>query len=196
MNTDQLSTLHTISFTNPCLDPDKDGDFCVYFVLETDRVEKLVTDLALFIRDIGRTLIGWSVFGHADQLTAGNPAHPALRDLAYCWDGVTCAYGVLQFSATPVLVMNIHWAPHQTSQIYGPFCPAHWYEYFTSSIFSDVEQATLPLVFAEIEVAAQYVCSTRFLLIFELFIQSFFRELCGDHALFVNAADHGGRLPF
>jgi hypothetical protein len=157
MEAEHLSTLHTISFTTPRLDPDKDGDFCVYFTLETSGAETFVTDLALFIQALGKKLIRWSVLGHPDRLDPNNPAHPVLRDLAYCWDGVACAYGVLQFGARPVSVMNIRRVFHRTSRIYGPFCQAHRHEYFASGIFLDVEQAVIPLVFTEMEVAAQYV---------------------------------------
>lgn len=86
MDIEELSTLHTISFTNPRLNPDGDGDFSVYFALETFGAETLVSDLALFIRTLGRQLIRWSVLGNPNRLDPDNPAHPVLRDLAYCWD--------------------------------------------------------------------------------------------------------------
>ena len=167
MDVEELSTLHTISFTNPRLNPDGDGDFSVYFALETFGAETLVSDLALFIRTLGRQLIRWSVLGNPNRLDPDNSAHPVLRDLAYCWDGVTCTYGILQFHATPVSTMNIRRMFHRTSRICGPFCQAHQYEYFASGIFSDVEQAVIPTVFTEMEVAAQYVCSNKFPLIFK-----------------------------
>jgi len=167
MEVEQLSTIYTISFTNPRLNPNKDGDFCVYFTLETDGAETLVSDLALFIHTLRQKLTRWSVLGYADQLDPDNPAHPVLRDLAYCWDGVACAHGVLQFGATPVSVMNIHRVFHRTSRICGPFCQAHRYEYFASGVFLDVERAAILPVFTEMEVAAQYVYSKQFLLIFE-----------------------------
>lgn len=170
MKVEQLSTLYTISFTSPRLDPDKDGDFCVYFALESNGSKMFVTDLALFVQALGQRLIKWSVLGHPDRLNPGNPAHPMLRDLAYCWDGIACAYGVLQFSASPVSVMNIRWIFHRTSWICGPFCHAHRYEYFSSGIFSDVERAMLPMVFTEMEAAAQYVQSNQFLPIFKSLI--------------------------
>lgn len=157
MDLEQLSTLHTISFTNPRLDPDEDGDFCVYFALESHGSESFVTDLALFIRALGQELIKWSVLGHPNRLNPNNPAHPMLRDLAYCWDGIACGYGVLQFSAIPVSVMNIRRAFHRTSRLRGAFCHAHRYEYFARGIFSDMEPAVLPLVFTEMEITAQYV---------------------------------------
>jgi len=162
MNVGHLSTLRTISFTNPRLDPDSDGDFCVYFTLETPGAETFVTDLALFVRDLGKELIRWSVLGHPDRLNPDNPAHPVLRDLTYCWDGVTCVHGVLQFSASPVSVMNIRRVFHRTSRIFGPFCQAHRYEYFASGIFLDVERAVIPVVFSEMEAAAQYVFPNQF----------------------------------
>lgn len=164
MEVEEISALHTISFTNPRLYRNGDGDFCIYFALETAGAETLVTDLALFIQTLGRRLIRWSVLGSPDRLGPNDPAHPVLRDLAYCWDGVACAYGVLQFGASPASVMNIRRMFHQKSQIYGPFCQVHRYEYFASGIFSDVEQVAIPQVFTEIEVAAQYVYSNKFLL--------------------------------
>jgi len=167
MDVERLSSLYTISFSNPRLDPAKDGDFCVYFALETAGAETLVSDLALFIRTLGWNLIRWSVLGDPHRLGPNNPAHPVLRDLAYCWDGVACAYGVLQFGVGPVSVMNIRRVFHRTSRICGPFCQAHRYEYFANGIFSDVERAAIPQVFTEMEVAAQYVCSNQFLPIFE-----------------------------
>ena len=160
MDAERLSALHTISFTTPRLNPNGDGDFCVYFALETLGAGTFVTDLALFVRALGQKLIKWSVLGHPDQLDPDNPAHPVLRDLAYCWDGVACVYGVLQFSARPVSVMNIRRVFHRTSRIFGAFCQAHRYEYFATGIFSDMEQLVIPLVFTEMEVAAQYVTPT------------------------------------
>jgi len=168
MEVGRLSSLYTISFTEPRLDPTRDGDFCVYFALETIGAETLVSDLALFIQALGRNLIRWSVLGNPHRLGPDNPAHPVLRDLTYCWDGVVCAHGVLQFGATSVSVMNIRWVFHRTSQICGPFCHAHRYEYFANGIFSDVERAVIPQVFTEMEVAAQYVHSNQFLPIFKL----------------------------
>ena len=53
MNVEELSTLYTISFTCPRLNPNQDGDFCVYFTLESDGSNTFVTDLALFIRALG-----------------------------------------------------------------------------------------------------------------------------------------------
>lgn len=157
MNVRQLSTLYTISFSRPRLHPDRCGDFCVYFALETQDTGTLVTDLALFIRGIGWKLIKWSVLGCSNRLGPGNPVHPSLQDLAYCWDGVATAYGVLQFSAQPMAVMNIQRVFHRTASICAPFCPARRYEYFATSTFLDVEQRTLPLVFGKVESAARYV---------------------------------------
>ena len=170
MNVENLSTLYTISFTRPRLNPNRDGDFCVYFTLESDGSNTFVTDLALFIRALGRDLIRWSVLGRPDRLDPGDPTHPKLRDIAYCWDGVACAHGVLQFSASDVSVMNIHRVFHRTSQIFGAICQTHWYEYFARGIFSDVEQAVLPLVFTEMEVAAQYMYQTPLQFIPEMLI--------------------------
>jgi len=117
----------------------------------------LVTDLALFIQDVGWKLIKWSVLGHPDRLGPGNPIHPKLQDLAYCWDGVATAYGVLQFSAQPVAVLNIQRVFHRTASVCAPFCHIHRYEYFATGVFLDVEQWTLPSVFDEMESAAQCV---------------------------------------
>ena len=160
MNAEQISTLYTISFSHPRLHPDNHDDFCVYFALETQGTGTLATDLALFIRGVGRRLIMWSVLGHPDRLEPGNPMHPALQDLAYCWDGVATVHGVLQFSAQPVAVMNIQRVFHRTASICSPFCHAHRYEYFATGIFSDVERWTLLLVFNDMELAARFVCST------------------------------------
>ena len=49
MDVGQLSTLHMFSFTNPHLNLNETGDFCVYFTMETAGVETFVTDLTLFI---------------------------------------------------------------------------------------------------------------------------------------------------
>ena len=167
MDAERLSTLYTISFTNPRLDPSKDGDFCVYFTLETAGAETFVSDLALFIQTLGRNFIRWSVLGDPHRLYPDNPAHPILRDLAYCWDGVACTHGVLQFGATPVSVMNIRRMFHRTSRICGPFCHVHRYEYSASGIFLDVERSAIPPMFTDIEVAAQYVQSNIFPPIFK-----------------------------
>jgi len=170
MDVKQISALHTVSFSDPRLRPDSHGDFCVYFALETQGAETLVTDLALLIRSVGQKLIRWSVLGHPSRLGPGNPIHPVLRDLAYCWDGVTTAYGVLQFSAPPVAVMNVQRAFHRAALLYAPFCHTHRYEYFATGIFLDVERRTLPLVFNEVELAVQYVPSVQFRPIFEFLI--------------------------
>jgi hypothetical protein len=172
----RLSALHTISFTQPHLNQYEHRDFCIYFTLETFGAETLVSDLALFIRTIGQQLVEWSVLGDPSQLNSDNPAHPSLQDIAYCWDGVACAYGVLQFHASSVSVMNIRQMFHQTSKICGSFCQIHRYEYLASGVFSDVEQAAIPTMFAEIEIAAQYVPfpDVRKILTHNL------RELCDD----------------
>ena len=102
-------------------------------------------------------MIEWSVLGHPNWLNPNNLAHPMLRDLAYCWDGIACGYGVLQFSAIPVSVMNICWAFHRMSRLCGTFCHAHHYKYFSCGIFSDMEPAVLPLVFTKMEITVQYV---------------------------------------
>ena len=159
MDVGQLSTLHTFSFTNPRLNPNETGDFCVYFTMETAGAETFITDLALFIRTLGRRLIKWSVLGRPDRLGPDDPAHPALRDLAYCWDGIACGYGVLQFCAGPVSVMNVHRMFHRTSRICGPVCHTHRYEFFANGIFLDMEQAAILPIFTDMEVAAQYVYS-------------------------------------
>ena len=196
MEVERLSTLYTISFTNPRLNPEQDGDFCVYFALETAGAETLVLDLALFIRALGRNLIRWSVLGNPHRLNPDNPAHPILRDLAYCWDGVACAYGVLQFGASAVSVMNVRRVFHRTSQICGPFCQTHRYEYFASGIFSDLERAAIPPVFAEMEVAAQYVCSNKFLNFRIAHPRSHIRELCDDCGVFIDSMDGTEHLPY
>lgn len=178
MDTNQISTLYTISFSNPRLHPDSQGDFCVYFALETQGAETLVTNLALFIRSVRRKLIRWSVLGHPDCLRPGNPIHLILRDLACCWDGVATAYGVLQLGTPPVAVMNIQWAFHRTTLICTPFCHAHWYEYFATGIFLDVEWRTLPLVFDEMESAARYASFAQFHLIFKFLIHGSLSGSC------------------
>jgi len=167
MKVEQLSVLHTISFTNPRLNVNRDGDFCVYFALESNGPETFATDLALFIRTLGRELIEWSVHGNPNRLDPGDPAHPTLQDIAYSWDGVTCAFGVLQFSANSVSVMNIDRVFHRTSRILFPLCPSHRYEYFANGIFAHVERAVLLSVFTEMEVAAQCVCRDKLYFIFE-----------------------------
>ena len=153
----ELSTLYTISFTRPRLDPTRDGDFCVYFVLESNGAETFVTDLALFIRGLGQNLIHWSVLGRPNCLGPDDPAHPVLRDIAYSWDGVACGHGVVQFSASNVSVMNIQRVFHRMSRIVGAVCQTHRYEYFASGTFLDMARMVLPLVFIEMEAAAQYV---------------------------------------
>ena len=162
MRVENLSTLYTISFTKPRLDPTMDGDFCVYFLLESRRSQTFVTDLALFVRALGRNFVKWSALGDPDHLGPGNPAHPALRDLAYSWDGVASCYGVLQFRATHVSVMNIRRNFHQLSHIFSPLCSHSRYEYFATGTFEDAEDTLLPLAFTEMEIAAQYVYSTNF----------------------------------
>lgn len=157
MDAERISTLHTISFTHPRLHPN--GDFCVYFALETQEAGTLVTDLALFIRGVGQRLIKWSVLGHLDRLGPGDQMHPTLQDLAYCWDGIATAYGILQFTARPAAVMNIQRVFHRTALICAPLCQTHRYEYLATGIFSDVERWTVPLVFNEMEIAARYACS-------------------------------------
>lgn len=48
----------------------------------------------------------------------------------------------------------------------------------------------------EIEVCAQYVHSSQFLQITDSYILFYIRELCEDHALFVDDTDYTRRLPF
>ena len=164
MRVENLSILYTISFTSPRLNPDRDDDICVYFALDSPGSGTFVTHFTLFIRALGQELARWSVLGDPDHLDPGDPAHPMLRDLAYCWDGIASGHGVLQFSATPVSVMNIRRNFHQASRVFAPLCRYHRYEYFASGIFSDAEQALLLQVFTEMEVAAQYVYSTNLLI--------------------------------
>ena len=181
MKVEQLSCLHTISFTNPRLNPNRDGDFCVYFILESDGPKTFATDLALFIRTLGRELIKWSVLGVPHRLNPGDPAHPVLQDLAYSWDGVTCVSGVLQFSASPISVMNIDRAFRRTSRIVGGLCHAHRYEYFANGIFAAVERAVLLSVFTEMEVAAQCVRHNKLYFTFEFRITHLCSNISGSY---------------
>lgn len=195
MNVEHLSTLHTISFTHPRLDPTQEGDFCVYFSLESSGSETFVTDLALFIRTLGQRLNEWSVYGRPNRFDPGDPAHPVLRDIAYCWDGIACGHGVIQFSADVVSVMNIRRMFHRTSRIFGAICQHHRYEYLASGVFLDVESAVLPLVFTEMETAAQYVYHGQpFLLPSHSCFRS--RELCDNHALFEDITDRAKHIPY
>lgn len=155
MNVENISSLCTLSFSQPRLNPENHNAFCIYFALETQGAETLVTDLAIFIRNIGQKLIKWSVLGNPDKLEPDNPMHPILQDLAYCWDGVATAYGVLQFDAQPIAVMNIQRVFHRSALICAPFCHIHRYEYLATGIFLDVERWTIPLVFGEMESAAR-----------------------------------------
>ena len=196
MDAGRLSTLYTISFTNPRLIPSRDDDFCVYFALETVGTRSLSTDLALFVRTLGQTLNTWSVLNDPDQLNPGNPLYPKLQDIAYSWDGVACAYGVLQFSADPVPTLNIRRMFHRTSRICSPHCCVHRYEYFASGVFSDLDHRSISQTFGEMEVSAQYVHSARFLQITKSYILFYIRELCEGHALFVDDIDYARRLPF
>ena len=172
MDATRLSVLYTISFTDPRLIPTRDTDFCVYFALETVGVRSLSTDLALFVRTLGQKLTMWSILDDPDRFNPGNPHHPKLQDIAYSWDGVTCAYGVLQFSAGPVSTLNIRRTFHQTSLICSPHCHIHRYEYFASGIFSDSGHRSILQTFGEIEVCAQYIHSSRFLRIANSYILS------------------------
>ena len=197
MDPDRLSVLYTISFTGPRLIPTRDTDFCVYFALETVGARTLSTDLALFIRTLGQRLNTWSVLNDPDRLNPGNPLYPKLQDIAYSWDGVACAYGVLQFYANPVPTLNIRRMFHQTSSICGPHCRVHQYEYFASGIFLDLGRRSIWETFSEVEVNAQYVVhSAGFLQIANSYIPFYIRELCEDHALFVDDTDYTRRLPF
>ena len=196
MDTDRLSTLYTISFTDPRLIPFRDNDFCIYFALETVGARSLSTDLALFIRTLGQKLNMWSALDDPDQLNPGNPLHPKLQDIAYSWDGVACAYGVLQFSADLVSASNIRRMFHRSSRICSPHCYTHRYEYFASGVFLDLDHRSILRTFSEMEVSAQYVHSTWFLQIANSYILSHIRELCEDHALFVDDIDYDRRLPF
>jgi hypothetical protein len=157
MRVENISTLYTLSFTEPRLNPDRGEDFCVYFALDSHGSGTFVTDLAVFIRALGQELIKWSVLGDSDHLDPGDPAHPVLRDFAYSWDGVACGYGVLQFGAPLTSVMNIRRSFHQMSRISAPLCSHLRFEYFGSGLFSDAGPSLLLQVFTEIEVAAQYV---------------------------------------
>ena len=159
LDANRVSALYTISFTNPRLIPERRRDFCVYFALETEGPGTFFTDLALFIRTLGQKLNRWSVLDDTDQLNPANPAHPALQDLTYTWDGVACAFGVLQFGANLMSVLNVRRMFHQTSLIFHPLCYLHRYEYFSSGIFLDMDHVSILLAFHEMEVAAQYVYS-------------------------------------
>ena len=193
---DRLSTLYTIGFTNPRLIPSRHNDFCVYFALETVGVGSLSTDLALFVRTLGQELNAWSALDDPNRLNPGDPLHPKLQDIAYSWDGVACAYGVLQFSAAPVPTLNIRRMFHQLSRICGPHCHLHRYEYFARGVFSNLDHRSILRTFGEMEVSAQYVHSARFLWIADPHILSYIRELCEDHVLFVDDIDYARRLPF
>ena len=155
MTIENASVLYTISFTSPRLDPDRDGDICVYFALDSVGSRTFVTDLALFIRNLGQELAKWSVLGHPDHLDPDDPAHPVLHDLAYCWDGISCGYGVLQLCATPVSIINIRRSFHQTSRILAPHSRYCRYEYFASGIFLNAEPGLLTQMFTEMESTAQ-----------------------------------------
>jgi len=157
MNPDRLSTLYTLSFTRPRIDPYYNGGFCVYFIIETYGTETFICDLALFIRILGQKLAQWSVLGSHNRLDPTNPAHPTLHDITYCWDGIACGYGVLQFRAPPASLMNIRRMFHRASQICDPFCETHQYEYLASGMYSDVEQMSIPRVFTEIEAIAKCI---------------------------------------
>jgi hypothetical protein len=178
MNTEQVSSLYTISFSHPRIHPNRHGDFCVYFALETQEAGTLTTDLAVFIRGVGQKLIKWSVFGCSNRLGPGNTMHPSLHDLAYSWDGVATAYGVLQFSAPPVAVMNIQRVFHRTASICAPFSHTRRYEYFATGMFLDVEWKTIPSVFNGVESAAQYVRRAQFRPTFRLLIRDFSPGSC------------------
>ena len=130
-------------------------DFCVYFALDTNGAGSLFTDLALFIQTLAQRLNSWSVLKDPDQLSP--ESHPKLQDLAYCWDGIAYAYGVLQFSASQVSLLNIRRMFHQTSLICNPHCYFHRYEYFASGVFLDMDPISIWFVFREMEIAAQYV---------------------------------------
>ena len=115
------------------------------------------TDLALFIQTLAQTLNKWSVLEDPDQSSPESPAYPKLQDLAYSWDGIACAYGVLQFSASRVSVLNFHRMFHQMSSICNPHCFFHQYEYFASGVFLDMDLVLIWFVFHEMEIAARYV---------------------------------------
>ena len=123
----------------------------------------MFTDLALFIQTLARRLNHWSVLEDIDQWSPGSPAYPKLQDVAYCWDGVAYAYGVLQFSASRVSVLNIRRMFHQTSLICNPQCYSHRYEYFATGVFLDVDPATTWFLFREMEIATRCVCSVEIL---------------------------------
>ena len=123
----------------------------------------MFTDLALFIQTLAQRLNQWSVLEDANRCSPGSPAYPKLQDLAYCWDGVAYAYGVLQFSASQVSVLNIHRMFHQMSLICNPHCYFHRYKYFGSGVFLGVGPVTIWFLFREMEIAAQCVCSVKIL---------------------------------
>ena len=123
----------------------------------------MFTDLALFIQTLAQRLNQWSVLEDADRCSPGSPAYPKPQDLAYCWDGVAYAYGVLQFSASRVSVLNIRRMFHHTSLICNPHCYFHRYEYFGSGVFLDVDPVTIWFLFREMEIATRCVCSVKIL---------------------------------
>lgn len=193
MDANRLSTLYTLSFADHRIDTSISSDFCLYFTLETYRTNTFIGDLAMFLRTVGRQLMMWSVLGNPDELDSGSPAHPVLHDLTYCWDGVTCGYGILQFIAPYVSVMNIRRMFHQTSRVCNPLCQDHRYEYVASGVFSDVERASIPSVFAEIEIAARYVHSASSYS--TPLDDDDFRELCDKCSIASETLDHAARLP-
>ena len=191
---DHVSVLHTLSFTRPCLIPERRADFSVYFALDTNGAGTLFPDLALFIQALAQRLNRWSVLDNTGQCSLRSPAHPRLQDLAYCWDGVTSAYGVLQFTATRVSVSNIRRMFHQTSSICNPYCYFHRYKYFANGFFLDLDLASISLTFQQMEVAAQYVFSH---LLFQTTYTLFYiRELCDGRILTIGPMDPPKRLPF
>ena len=94
-------------------------------------------------------------------------------DLAYCWDGTATAYGVLQFGAQPAAAMNIQRVFHRAASIHSPLCPTRRYEYLATGTFLDAKSSTIPLVFSEVESAAQYV--DCFILYFQIAHPQFVR---------------------
>lgn len=193
MRIENSSILYTLSFTSPRLEPDRENDISVYFALDSAGSGTFVTDLALFIRNLGQELAKWSVLGDPDHLDPGDSAHPVLHDLAYCWDGISCGYGVLQYCASPASTLNVCRNFHQESRILDPLCSYHRFEYFASGIFLDAEPALLHQVFTEMETSAQYVSLLIFL--FQI-THSTVRELCDDCDLSVEAGNCTKRLPF
>jgi hypothetical protein len=181
MNTEQVSSLYMISFSHPRIHPNRHGDFCVYFALETQEAGTLdhrPCRVHPRCRTEADQVVSFWVLQPPRTWEYTNTMHPSLHDLAYSWDGVATAYGVLQFSAPPVAVMNIQRVFHRTASICAPFSHTRRYEYFATGMFLDMERKTIPSVFNGVESAAQYVRRAQFRPTFRLLIRDFSPGSC------------------